>query len=392
MEAEDLDTNPFFTLLRTTYREMYERVCRSPEETIILVPTTPSLDDTRNITQAHIEAHVLKASVVSGIFLNQVGQSVEIKDGMVQTDQGFTEARNCSVIQQESMYEWDNNFKILIIDIPLVGTYKNTTRNARRESFNAVETWINTAPQIESEIYVVIDHFRRTYVQVPGFEYETGKRIEKMCENASNALRNFHRITDPYQQSLLHYTVGRSIYAALHSFIFPHLTTALKEHEDRLSKKIDEFTVESLIDSLLKKDLWIAFKDDIKAHIKSLEELITPQEKLEKIVSLFDVIHKREVTGDDVIVLYTLGIRTGTVNNILAHVAHMDLFLQAAPKTMKKYHETQYAFSSFTAAVSYLLNSRSSTQQAVSMKSGNNGIMLPDDDFESEDELPRLSR
>jgi len=286
------------------------------------------------------------------------------------------------------MYEWDNTFKVLIIDIPLAGTFKNTSRVARRDSFDAVQEWINTAPQIENDLFEVVNHFRQSYVQVPGFEYETGKRIERMCESAAKKLRMFHNIQDPYQEGLLRYTVSKTMYAALHSFLFPHLVNSLQVHEDRLNKKLDDFSVDGLVATLLKKDLWVTFKDDIKNHVFGLEEVITPHEKLDKIVSLFNLIHRMEVTGDDILILFALGIRACRLRNILAHVAHMDLFLKASRKTIKKYHETDYAFTSFQSAVSYLLTSR--TSQGPTSTSSQH--MLPQEERLSDDsdDLPRV--
>jgi len=392
MEAEDLERNPFFVALRTTYQALYERACRSGEETVILIPAASSLDDPQSIPLHLIEAHILRAShsTGQGIFVNLSGQGVEIKDGSVSTSQGFEEHRMCTVIQQESMYEWDNTFRVLIIDIPIIGKYKNTARRARRDSFDAVEEWINTAPEIENDLFEVVNHFRQSYVQVPGFEYETGKRIERMCEMAAKKLRQFHNIQDPYQEGLLRYTVSKTMYAALHSFLFPHLVYALQVHEERLSTKMGEFSIDGLVDTLLKKDIWITSEDDIKSHIIGLEEVITPHEKLDKIVSLFNLIHRMEVTGDDVLILFALGIRTSGVRNILAHVAHMDLFLKASKKTIKKFHETDYAFTSFQSAVSYLLSSRNSV---VAISASSQHLLPPQDEKQSdgsEGGLPRL--
>eukprot|EP00397_Hematodinium_sp_SG-2012_P043998 GEMP01049035.1.p1 GENE.GEMP01049035.1~~GEMP01049035.1.p1 ORF type:complete len:420 (+),score=73.14 GEMP01049035.1:48-1307(+) len=360
--TENLEQNPFIVTLRNAYPRIYEHACEKGERTVIVVPMKDCLLDSPTISQRFVETHILETAYIPGNYLNLLGQGVEIKDDCLLTSYGFKEQRVSKVVQQEFFSDYgQSGIKILVVDVPLAGQYRSQAKLQRRVSFDAVQEWINTAPQIENDLFENVNLFRRTYIQIPGFEIETGKRIETMCADATKKLQVFHDIRDPYQQSLLHYTVSKTIYAGLHSFIFPYLISTRELHQKKLNQGLDDTNMEDLVEALLpgKKELWALFRDDMRSHITALEATISPHEKLDRITSMLVLIQRMparqtprlEVTAEDVIGLFALGISEVCLPDLLAHVAHMDLYLNSITQTTKKFQETSYAFSCFQTAV-----------------------------------------
>ncbi|CAK0828137.1 unnamed protein product, partial [Prorocentrum cordatum] len=76
--------------------------------------------------QVFMEAHLLKRACVPGLYMNLLGQGVEIRDSSVSTHLCWAESRVCEVLQSESMYESDycSTFRVFVIDKPLLGKYK----------------------------------------------------------------------------------------------------------------------------------------------------------------------------------------------------------------------------------------------------------------------------
>ncbi|CAK0828136.1 unnamed protein product, partial [Prorocentrum cordatum] len=86
--------------------------------------------------QVFMEAHLLKRACVPGLYMNLLGQGVEIRDSSVSTHLCWAESRVCEVLQSESMYESDycSTFRVFVIDKPLLGKYKTLTSAVGRSS------------------------------------------------------------------------------------------------------------------------------------------------------------------------------------------------------------------------------------------------------------------
>merc|ERR1740130_1206709 len=103
------------------------------------------------------------------------------------------------------------------------------------------QDWLNSAPAIQGDFFDQVDRFRKTFVQVPGCEQSTAERIREIVGDAKKRLMRHHKISQANQLRQLDYQVSRSAYAALYSFVFPHLQRILASAEDRLRKAIRSF-------------------------------------------------------------------------------------------------------------------------------------------------------
>lgn len=391
--------NPFLRAMQDVYSHIYDCAAERGEATTLLVPCAECLES-KTFGQIFVETHVLQAAAIPGIYMNMCGQGVEIKDTSVSTHLGFSDKRTCEVLQTESMYERGNNFNVLIIDKPLIGDkYRPVQGAVDRGSKSAADAiagamggsprgmglpsvgeemgpaeWLSSASSIDTAHFDEVDRFRKTFVQVPGCEASTAERIREIVANTVQKLIRHHKLAQPTQQRQLKHHVSRATYAALHSWLFPHLVKILAVSEDRLDKGIQSYvSVAELVDAIPGAQGRGLGQVDLKSCSDQLEEVdhkISPHEKIACINEAYSFLQQCvaegakaretarqpgstaiEITGDDVISLFILAIYRSSLHQRLAHVAHVEMNLQGAD-------EAGYAVSALQAALHFFLEDR----------------------------------
>merc|ERR1712150_156597 len=337
------------------------------------------------------EAHVLQVARMPGCYMNLLGQGVEIKESTVSTHLGFPESRFCEVLQSESMYDHGNTFRVLVIDRPLIGRYRALQSTTDRgppkasaaggiSSANTGATgepgdWLNSAPAIQHEFFEQIDRFRKTFVQVPGCEQSTAERIREIVGDASKRLIRHHKLGQQSQLRKLEYHVSRHAYVALHSFVFPHLQRILASAEERLEKAIRSYASKGeLMDAIPgAQGRGLGFVDvrSCSEQLKLMDHKITPHEKISSIDEAHAMLQRCvaegaragprqrettvEITGDDVLSLFILAIYGSDLQHRLAHVAHVEMYLQGAAA---RFEEAGYGVSALSASLQFFLEEK----------------------------------
>lgn len=389
---EDLMQNPFMRELRSNFESLYRRAAERGEATTIIVPCAECLEG--EVTQYFAEAHVLLASHVPGCYMNHLGQGVEIKDSTISTHLGFSESRQCEVLLSESMYDYSNTFRVLVTDKPLMGRYKIIPGLADRAAPKASpagsprapptagadgQDWLNSAPAIQGDFFDQVDRFRKTFVQVPGCEQSTAERIREIVGDAKKRLMRHHKISMPNQQRQLDYQVSRSAYAALYSFVFPHLVQILAPAEDRLKKAIRSYATTAELLAVLPgmqgRGMCNVDMRSCAEKLSDIDHKITPHEKITCIDEAHSLLQQSvadgarsgqaasgraqegamEITGDDVLSLFILAVHRSDLPNRLAHIAHVEMYSQGEAA---RFEETGYAVSALQAALSFFLEER----------------------------------
>eukprot|EP00933_Yihiella_yeosuensis_P035495 TRINITY_DN2904_c0_g1_i4.p1 TRINITY_DN2904_c0_g1~~TRINITY_DN2904_c0_g1_i4.p1 ORF type:complete len:443 (-),score=74.41 TRINITY_DN2904_c0_g1_i4:263-1591(-) len=404
---EDLMQNPFLQVLRASFEGIYAQAAARGERTCLLVPCADCLEG-ESFGQVFAETHLLQATCVPGCYMNLLGQGVEIKSSTVSTHLGFQEPRVCEVLQNDSMYDLGNSFKVLVIDKPLSGRYKplkgassavssqpaaaatTAASSTAGTSEPSAEDWLNTAPGIQGDLFDQVDRFRKTFIPVPGCEMSTAERIRDICREATQRLIRHHKLTLPSQHRQLEYVVSRNAYAALHSFVFPHLKRSLAQAEDRLQQAIWSYnTVEELVQAIPGAQGRGLGLVDVRTSSKELEAMdgkIAPHEKISCIDKAHSELQKCisecarhnspgsqiEITGDDVLSLFILAVYGSRVQHFFAHVAHVDMYLQTASSKSggtesARFEEAGYAASALQAGLQFFLEERRVSSQAASL-------------------------
>lgn len=236
--------------------------------------------------------------------------------------------------------------------------------------------WLNTAPAIQDELFERVDRFRKTFVQVAGCEQITADRIQEIAAEAVRKLIRHHALVQPSQHRRLAYHVTRNVYAALHSFVYPHLVSVLKDHEERLRSAIASYaSPKDVLDVVAGGGSGLALVDvrPVAEQLNNLDHLITPPEKVDCVNKGHGMLQKcvaesaraarrteaLEITGDDVLSLFILAVYHSAVKHPLAHVAHMEMYLQgAAWRAGAGDAEAAYATSALQAALQFFLEER----------------------------------
>mmetsp|Transcript_29080 Transcript_29080/g.83349 ORF Transcript_29080/g.83349 Transcript_29080/m.83349 type:complete len:472 (+) Transcript_29080:38-1453(+) len=395
---EDTNQNPFLHALRTSYEGIYSQAVERGEATALLVPCAECLEGD-SFGKMFVEAHVLRASQIPGCYMNLQGQGVEVKESSVSTHLGFSEDRTCDVLQSESMYDYGNTFRVLVISRPLVGKYRAIPdRSPARASMSAMTAglpmplsgadapgdWLNLAPSIQDDFFDQVDRFRKTFVQVPGCEQSTAERIREIVNDANKRLIKHHRLAQASQHRQLDYHVSRHAYAALHSFVFPHLQRILGEPEGRLDKAIKSYaSVGELVDAIpgaQGRGLGLVDVSGCSEQLALMDHKITPHEKIACIDEAHSLLQHcvaegaragprsreggvLEITGDDVLSLFILAVYGSALQHRLAHVAHVEMYLQGAAgrsgsNEAARFEEAGYAVSALQAALQFFLEER----------------------------------
>lgn len=386
--------NPFWRELRSSFESLYKQTAERNKATTVIVPSVDCLE-VESFNQAFVETHLLQASHVPGCHMNLVGQGVEITDSNVSTHLCFQEARTCEILQTESMYEYSNSVRIIVTDKPLIGKYKIMPGAADRSASKAgaqlgspldeqvaKTLWLETVPSIQNSFMDQVERFRNTFVQVPGCEQSTAERIREITDEATERLMKHHKVSQASLQKQIESQVSRNAYVCLHSFLFPHLQRILASAEDGLDKAIKIYpSPKDLVDVIPgagNRGLDLVDFKECSKHLSQMDHSITPHEKIGCIESAYLVLKQcvgedgerpwspkegsMEITGDDVLSLFILSVHGSELKSRLAHVAHVEMYLQGATRSeAARFEEAGYAVAAFQAALQFFLDEKKRT-------------------------------
>jgi len=395
--------NPFLRVLRASFDGLYRRAAERGERTVVLVPCSECLEKNEVFSQVFMETHITQSTHVPGCFMNLLGQGLEIGDSSVSTHLGFAEHRVCEVLQRESIHESSCGgcVRVLVLDKPLIGRFKAISGQVAPSSPDKARPvivpgdsptdWINSATHIHDAFCDQLNHFRKTFVQVPGCESSTAERIREITEAIRKRLIKHHSLTELSQQRQLDYQVSREAYALLHTFVFPHLQRMLASHESRLEKAIMSYA--SLNDLVMDipgvagRGLALIDLRSCSEQLELLDDKISPHEKISCINEAHSMLQRCveegvrggskaagggvvEITGDDVLSLFIMALRgAGSLKHRLAHVAHVEMYLQGAAgrsgsNEAARFEEAGYAVAALQAALQFFLEERPAARGA----------------------------
>uniref|UniRef100_A0A0G4F6W2 VPS9 domain-containing protein n=1 Tax=Chromera velia CCMP2878 TaxID=1169474 RepID=A0A0G4F6W2_9ALVE len=397
---EDLGTNPFITVLRSSFERLNKFV--SEREATLLVPSAVSISGV-HITQVLVESHIIQPTHIPGSFINLSGQGLEVRDGAVHTSFGFKEHRVCRILQEEGVYEYGHNYKILIIDVPVTGSFsgvanqsgsKDPQRSSGQiapeladfetsadEAAAALQDWFELCPEVETDLHAKLGRLKRTYILVSGLEYDFAQRLSEICSLVVSKLCEHPRLEwashTQFNRSIVVNAVEHHIFNGVYPKLWRHLTTSLWPREKVLQSRLALFPSSSALLEQFSLDP-IKSAANLDSAADKLGEMAAerlPHNKLQIIRSVCQLIHRAiedaakkkasqqksgggrvEVTGDDLQALLAVCVHRSrlSLTHILAHAYHVDIFLSTAPAhSSVRLEEAAYYFTSFSSALMF---------------------------------------
>jgi len=137
------------------------------------------------------------------------------------------------------------------------------------------------------------------------------------------------------------------VYAVLHSFIFPHLQNILEAADAKLENGVRAYNSKSeLLDAIpgaTTRGLGNIDLSRCSDQLAYMSDKNVPHEKITCIDEVYSELQKcvaeagsqslegsAEITGDDVLSLFILTVYGSNLEQKLAHVAHVEMYLQSA--------------------------------------------------------------
>ena len=370
---EDLAINPFYSALFTQQADLFRNAAERLEKGLLLVPCASSLTE-RKWEKFFFESHLMEPAYIPGTFCNWRGQAVEVKADRVITSLGFKEQRVCTVLQQDSVFEFGRSIKILVIDRPLIGNFAPPADPSERQraSLHAGGgpcEWLAAAPLVESDFFDSLSKFRKTFLLVEGFENAFAQRITELSQTASLALIKYSKNLES-QRSQIENDVERAAYATLHAWIFPHIMSTSRLRDEEVKAKISMLPADDVLLALMQapneliagtKRLVAFCESRLIGSLKAVDTIISPHQKLSAFARVLEMLSQGiseackgvQVSGEHLVPAFAILIRHANLNVFYAHIVHVEMLLGVHANSLAL-GQGAYALSTFQSAIEFL--------------------------------------
>lgn len=207
MSADDLENNPFYNLLQTTYRPRFEEA--QTNCWLVCVPKATSLKGVK-INSKFVDAHILKPSP---FFKSQytcadgdLQKSLEVNDSHVTSVSGFQTDMMVEILGEELCYNKSfKPYRLLTISAPLEGNPAAQCQVEKDSSVAVIEKFLSlkgclaflrSFPEHEpvlAQLDKKLESFRRTYMILPTYLHDTAQKLRDLTLWASEALQRCHQ-------------------------------------------------------------------------------------------------------------------------------------------------------------------------------------------------------
>ncbi|AFZ80905.1 hypothetical protein BEWA_003130 [Theileria equi strain WA] len=354
---DDISTNPFMSILKTTYTPLYEFIFNDTEtQKIIVIPASHSLVGVE-ITEDFIEVHVLQETAIENHYINLAGQAVEIDGDSVHTSYGFKNDCVCNIIKKDKIIESSKSVKVVVTDSHLLESNSKDIEcllyDFDRDVEKIVDRWSKENKEFHKTFSSDLERFRQTFVIVPGYESETANIISNMVDKSiSKLLDDSKEYPRTFKDKIFRIALNYA-YSNLHAAIWSYLTTSYSSKDTVIQNRITKLRNELNLNlSLL---IFESRHEITKMNIlpsaealRKMENAKVPQEKLEYLDRA--ILLSNSSSSEDAVSLMILTIVVGGLKNPIAHAAYLDMYLKG--RIVGKSESLEVLFS----AISFLLN------------------------------------
>ncbi|XP_072032692.1 ankyrin repeat domain-containing protein 27-like [Amphiura filiformis] len=385
-DHDDLEFNPFYKCLQTSFREAFEYAQENCY--LVCIPQAASLVGVQ-ISQAFVETHLLKPSPMLQdhyISTDKGGtKTIILDDDIILTTEGFRHPGRTRVMSEELGYNKEYKpFKLLIIQKPLEGAVKGRRGSAGlsdqfltpRIGYFENKKFLNLFPENRQHIAsldINIRQFNTTYMIVKGYLDAAAHKLRQMWEVSREAIiDNNHYVrlqSDSRLEDAISIAVESYIMGGVHSKVINAVTTQCAAGDRRLAQKVEELqgvTGEQL--GLLEE--FCCELPGAVVELARLDGINNPHEKLLCLKATLDNIttevntHTKNrsvpgssasntvLTSDELIPLLVMVISHAKCGHLASNLYYMEKFHWVK----NKHDEKGYTLVTFKAAMEYMRN------------------------------------
>ncbi|KAL5017334.1 hypothetical protein ScPMuIL_006923 [Solemya velum] len=388
MEEDELDTNPLFKALQTSYVELFEKV---QDGCLICIPQTISMTGV-SVNQKFVETHVLRPSpYFKGQYVTLHSSKVktvhyENSTRLLTTGDGFPQQCQIQILSEELGYNKNYQpYKILIIERPLDSSLlpkkASFTQNAAKSitvptSYIESHTFLSSLPKVDkvlSRLDESIAQFSTNYMVLKEYLGDAAKRLQEIH------LQYVQLCIDECSQDLLSSSMFHdAVFTAMENYIMASVKKKLFsvicdrcEREDRLlEQRCNQLTGVSMEKLGVRKELACPVPTAV-VELASLDIFTTPLEKIHCVKSTIDNITTSIdsfiqanqnpeilledipcVTSDDLIPLLVMVIAKSQCRYLASNVFYMENFHWSA--NGRGQDNLSYCLVTLKAALEYL--------------------------------------
>ncbi|XP_067648665.1 ankyrin repeat domain-containing protein 27-like [Haliotis asinina] len=390
-DDDELDNNPFFRALQTTYLDLYERAQEKCH--LICVPLSSSLEGL-TINQKFVETHILRTSpYFRGQYLtiNSHSRTVLLEEGggVLQTGEGFSATITVKILNEELAYNKEyKHYKILVIERPLDPIYhmKNSSKGqSNGELYTPRVSLVECKAFLKSfnEYTVVlrslddsISRFNKNYMVLKNYLQDAASRLEKM---AADAIENCTKCTkhklysDPKFREALSGSIESYVLGSVHQKVFPVICEEFAADDQLLSRQCQKLSGVTPEHLGVRAEFSCPLPSAV-VELANLDGLTTPRAKQLCLKSAVDNVTEglnafvREnqqpnlqgqpsngdacLTSDDLIPILVTVIAQAKCSHLQSDIYYMENFTWFS--TTKDMDNVSYCLVTFKAAVEYM--------------------------------------
>ncbi|XP_065830952.1 ankyrin repeat domain-containing protein 27-like isoform X2 [Oscarella lobularis] len=316
---DDIEYNPFFKALQTTFEAIYIKA--QADCCTICIPQTSSLPRSRNFDSKFVELHVLRPSpYFKGRYVTKrKGKDVEfeIEDGRIHAISGFSGSFKSAILSEELGYNKSyEQFKILLID----RTLDPDLQSCNHADEGSPTVWKLEQPKsaeciqllkshaslqkVVHNLWKMITTFNRSYVIVEGYLDQAASKLESFClqavQEARAALQSNHSTIDKRGETMIQVAIESLLMGGVHDKMFHFVKNAHRKLDEDLLARCRRFH------GITAKDLSVAEHlcrptPEAVVELASLDGHTNPLDKVICMKQCLELISEAAKTGADVL-------------------------------------------------------------------------------------------
>jgi len=387
--ADDIDGNPFFQALKTTFQKVYNDAAENQRTVVVPHSRSFELD---MLDLGFIESHILTASpYFAGQYVTPNGKCCEMDDGTssLVTASGYTEQGRVAKIVSENVFynKCYKAYRVLIADSALEGPQRRVKQEDQEElsdivplaerSFQRLLQFLVSFAGIElalQRIDMLVSNFNRTYEIVEGWEEQVGRHCEEMCHRAKDLVFGISSVNHYASGGAAHLEIVEEavesyVMGGVHDKVFQEIAQAYGAQDRQLARMLVACTI--LPEEIgVRSDLCQLSIEPAVLVIAGLagSGVITPREKLaiiQKTTTLLTRLAESHLakqgktssdhalTTDDLLPLLCMTLIKAAPGTLVTHCLYLSHFNPSGTSTT----ELGFHLANFQAAVQFLRES-----------------------------------
>uniref|UniRef100_A0A224Z3H7 Vacuolar sorting protein 9 n=1 Tax=Rhipicephalus zambeziensis TaxID=60191 RepID=A0A224Z3H7_9ACAR len=299
MSGDELECNPFYKLLQTTYRSRYEEA--QANCWLICVPHSSSLKGVK-INSRFVDAHILRPSpLFKGQYTssgNNLQKSVEVDGAEIKAVSGFPNEFTVKILGEELCYNRKyKQYRVLTISKPFEGASADSVMETNGSltpadlekclSYKESLTYLRSLPEpapLLKELDRKLENFCGTYMILPAYLHDTAQKLKDIVLWAVDAFQKLQTPPIPsYGAAFQRLSLAAESYVmgVVHQKVFAAVKQFCRQEDAVLVEKLRQLHLAGLSpDQLGVRESFCCPLPRSVVELASLDSKTTPLEKL----------------------------------------------------------------------------------------------------------------